>query len=326
MVWAKLDDGILDNPKIVRVGPIGFALHAGAITWCARNLTDGFIPKQKAKQLLPTSWDIESDDGRDVIWTLSATSGYMGIEGDELVDGIVRLLVKVGLWHEETDERGNYGYRIHDYDQYNPTRAEVLEEREKKRLAGIAGGRSSAAQRQARAQADAQPRAEAPAQAESKQRAKQNSTPVPDPVPILEPNGSRGAQAPRKRASRLSEDWNPDEKDCAYAKSKNWSAEKTAEQAERFKAHHVGKGTLMMNWNRAWQSWVLREPTYRGALAPISGRFPAAPPSGPTYHEKDDPEAIQRIRRGMPRRLTAQDQPAPANELFTVKPKAEGVG
>ena len=53
-MWARLDDAILDNPEeIIAAGPLGFALHVAAITWCARNLTDGFIPQApRVAQLL----------------------------------------------------------------------------------------------------------------------------------------------------------------------------------------------------------------------------------------------------------------------------------
>lgn len=52
MTWAKLDDAILDNEKIAKAGLVGFAFHVAAITWCARNLTDGFVPSQRVACLL----------------------------------------------------------------------------------------------------------------------------------------------------------------------------------------------------------------------------------------------------------------------------------
>lgn len=181
MVWVKIDDGILDNPKIVRSGPLGFALHTAAITWCARNLTDGFIPEAKAKQLLSKSWaGVPRDDGKSIVWDLGATSGHVGREPDELIDEIVELLVFVGLWHEGHDDHGNFGYFVHDYDKYNPTRAEVLDKREKRVAAGQAGGKQKASNRLA--------------------KAKQNSTPypVPDPEPIAaeEENAREQVQCP----------------------------------------------------------------------------------------------------------------------------------
>lgn len=176
MVWARLDDAILDNPKIVRAGPLGFALHVAAITWCSRNLTDGFIPERKVKGLLPMTWDEDRDDDKACIWTVSATSGYAGIEGDDLTDQIVKILVAVELWREDWDERGNFGYRLNDYDKYNPTRAQVLENREQLSQTRSDAGKAGAAKRW---------------QGHSKQNgkaianAKQSDSPGPDPVPLL---------------------------------------------------------------------------------------------------------------------------------------------
>lgn len=196
MVWVKIDDGILDNPKIVRAGPIGFALHAAAITWCARNLTDGFVPLAKAKQLLSKSWtDVPRDNGDAVVWELCATSGHAGREADNLIEGIIELLVFVGLWHEGHDDYGNFGYFVHDYEKYNPTRAEVLDKREKRASAGQAGGKQKASNRLA--------------------KSKQNSTPIPypDPVPLAEEEDNARAMVPcpadlsltdQQRASLLS--------------------------------------------------------------------------------------------------------------------------
>jgi hypothetical protein len=80
------------------------------------------------------------------------------------------------------------GWMIHDYHDFQPSKAEVLAEREQKRAAGRAGGQASA---QARAAAAAQ----AQSQAESK--------PVPVPVPKTKPLGS----APRReRNGKLSDE------------------------------------------------------------------------------------------------------------------------
>src|SRR3989304_5015706 len=102
MTWARFDDAILDNPKIIRVGPIGFALHVAAITWCARNLTDGFIPEAKAKQILSTTWPQSSEtDDRDTVWTLSASTGMRGIGGEEVIELVIKGLVDAALWHDD---------------------------------------------------------------------------------------------------------------------------------------------------------------------------------------------------------------------------------
>ena len=83
MVWARIDDSILDNIKIQKVGVNGFAMHVAAITWCARTLSDGFVPEVRIDLLLP----------------LDRTA----------VTNTVDMLVYVGLW-----EKVPGGYQIHD--------------------------------------------------------------------------------------------------------------------------------------------------------------------------------------------------------------------
>lgn len=193
MVWVRLDDAILDNPKIIRVGPIGFALHAAAMTFCGRNSTDGFIAEAKAKQLLSTTWaTAEAADGKEQIWELAAVSKHAGFEGHEVIHEVIKLLVQVGLWHEDMDDRGNFGYRLHDYLEYNPSRAQVRGKSEKRAAAGRSGGKQSASKRQANAK-----------QKRSKQQAageaKTNPEPEPEPkeIPLNPPKGGVRASRPK---------------------------------------------------------------------------------------------------------------------------------
>jgi hypothetical protein len=100
----------------VNAGPLGFALHVAAITWCCRNLTDGFIPRSKVRALL----DLEG---------LHVTTGQgefvvhqKAVDAFDLAD----QLVVVGLWIEDEDRRG---YWLHDFLVYNPPRERVMTER-----------------------------------------------------------------------------------------------------------------------------------------------------------------------------------------------------
>ncbi len=167
MTWVKLDDAILDNRKIAKVGPLGFALHVAGIVHCGRNLSDGFVTYGAARRLLDTQF--VPDDERLEVWTAAVTSGMSGDDAETMIERVLKWICAAGLWTEVPG-----GYEIHDYLAYNPSREQVLAERAKKQAAGRAGGQASA---QARAQADA----EAPAQAESK------PVPVPVPVPVSEP-------------------------------------------------------------------------------------------------------------------------------------------
>jgi hypothetical protein len=188
MVWTKLDDGILDHPKVSAVGPIGFGLFVASIVYSNRNLTDGFVPYGVAGRLLSTHWTDDTpskspipqpanDERGPRIWQLAATSGMGGIDGEAAIDHAVEVLCRNGLWTEVP-----HGYVIHDFEDWNPSRETVLAEREKKQAAGRAGGLASA---QARAGASAQ--------------AKSKPVPVPVPVPEPEPQGQEQPAAPVKK-------------------------------------------------------------------------------------------------------------------------------
>lgn len=125
MSWAKLDDEILDNKKIARAGTLGLLLHTAGITWCARNLTDGRIPKHKVRCLLNLS-GIYVDRGNDAGMPLRVAGSNGAIDHPD-ADAIAEHLARedVGLWHDRGDE-----WEIHDYLEYNPSREEVLSRRE----------------------------------------------------------------------------------------------------------------------------------------------------------------------------------------------------
>lgn len=119
MTWAKLDDAILDNPKVVQVGVLGFAWYAAGLVYANRNLTDGFIPFGMADRLLGPS--VVEADGKIV--TVGVTCGMQG--EDMPPRRIIGWLLTAGLWHQV-----DRGYMIHDFLDHNPSRAKVLKERE----------------------------------------------------------------------------------------------------------------------------------------------------------------------------------------------------
>jgi hypothetical protein len=133
MVWAKIDDGILDNPKIARVGLFGFAIHVAGIVWSCRNLTDGFIPVSRCGCLLDvaaTSRELISNVGDQIVPINDEVKADVGkLVSDRTHPSalvIIATLVDAGLWRE-----ADGGYVIHDFLQYNPSRADVLGKKEK---------------------------------------------------------------------------------------------------------------------------------------------------------------------------------------------------
>ncbi len=58
------------------------------------------------------------------------------------------------------------------------------------------------------------------------------------------------------RATALTDDAQPSEKDRAYAKAQGWSEQKIDYEWDRFKNHAHAKGRTAKNWPAAWRSWV----------------------------------------------------------------------
>ena len=186
MAWVKLDERFTEHPKLALVGPLGLALWVTGLAYCNRNLTDGFIPWALARTLI--SWEfLEPSDGDTRGRRHARVCVSSGRAGDDVTsDYVIELLLSAGLW-EETDG----GYLVHDYDNYQPLKAEVLAEHEAKVAAGRKGGKRSTG---IPAQAPAQAPAPAHAQAEFKQTLSPNpvSESDDDDSPYHPPTGGNG--------------------------------------------------------------------------------------------------------------------------------------
>ncbi len=174
MPWAKLDDGYLTHPKVLKAGLEGRALHIAAILYSSRELTDGEIEPG----ILP---------------------GLGGLAGVKNAAKTAELLVGIRLF-----DRTESGYRIHDYLDYNPSRAAVLAEREAKREAGRKG-----ANNRWHGNSKAEPIAApiAPAIAAPIANGWQNDAPVPHTPSVSKETESAARPLPLPRKTNPTEEW-----------------------------------------------------------------------------------------------------------------------
>jgi len=97
-LYIQVSVDYLDHPKVVQSGSDGAVLNLGAIMYARKFMTDGFVPDSAVAGLAPTVKKHKAS---------------------------VAACVAAGLW---TKVEG--GYRVHDYDVWNPTKAAIIEKRE----------------------------------------------------------------------------------------------------------------------------------------------------------------------------------------------------
>jgi hypothetical protein len=98
MAWARFDDHFDDDPDCDIVGEVGICLFVCSITWASRNLTNGFIPEARVRKLAG------GDASTVALLTSAAVRWWVPVDG---------------------------GYQIRNYLRYNPSRDDVMAERQR---------------------------------------------------------------------------------------------------------------------------------------------------------------------------------------------------
>jgi hypothetical protein len=83
-----------------------------------------------------------------------------------------------------------------------------------------------------------------------------------EPSIILDPKRTPPISPPRGKRSRLPDDFTLTEKQIQYAVDNNIDPLKVDKLCDAFKDYHIGKGNIMSDWNRAWQTYVRNAPQF----------------------------------------------------------------
>ena len=135
MAWLRIDDRVRTHPKIAEAGPAAAWLWFCGICYCREHLTDGAIPRSVVSSLA---------------MNLSQPAKHAA------------RLVAVGLWHDTPN-----GYSVHDFLDWNPSRADAMKALEDdRRRKGKERGTSERIPEGQRGDAS-RDRADAPARAQS---------------------------------------------------------------------------------------------------------------------------------------------------------------
>lgn len=104
MPWVKVDDSFYSHPKVVTAGVEATGLYIMALTYSSHHLTDGHVP---------------------AAWVAQMVGKRAAKLGEALVNAGAGSY-EHGLW-----EVNGTGWVIHDYLDFNPSRAQVENKRRK---------------------------------------------------------------------------------------------------------------------------------------------------------------------------------------------------
>jgi hypothetical protein len=262
MTWVRLDDGIYDHPKMLAVQPADRLLYVWALCWSARHGTDGTVPATA----LP----------------------YLALfAGADVTDAVDRL-VAAGLWHATGS-----GYTVHDFDDYQPSAAEVAEIRRKRSESGRVGGLRSADAR-TKPQANGQANAQALATPVASTSLKQTAT----------PSSSR----PRPHKSSVSQSSDSLKKDGRRDDDDDDLVEQTIKElGRRDHDRALAEGVTVRNRAGHLAACVDKRRAETAAVAALAAANPTWPPER-VADELEDPGGAER-RAGRERALKALEIP-----------------
>ena len=240
MTWFRVDDNLCGNKKPRRAGLPAMGLWTIAGSYSSQQGLGGFIPE----------WYVQT-------WPSGAK--------------LAAKLVEAGLW-SPSEHDGDAGWEFHDWEQCNPSREKVEQDRSaaRDRMRAKRSSEQTECSQDVRANTDrtpdvcsqdvlagahtrtsaARPGPSRPTTSGTRKRAAQ---PVPDIFPITELMAAWG----RANAPLITDP--------------------TAETA-KFLDHHRARGSAFKDWAAAWRTWMANAQTYtaeragrgptRAALAP----------------------------------------------------------
>ncbi len=225
MTWVRIDDRFAQHPKVVAAGPLAMAMQVAALGYCNRELTDGFVPRAIARTLL----DMDPDAGV----TADASS-------------VIARLVEAGMWEVE-----HGGYRIHDYHEYQPSKEQVLREREltRKRVESF---------RERNAVGNAVTNGSVTPAPVPVSRTRIPVGPLPEPDSLGERASAQKPKIKTMQKTQVPETWAPSSDHCLWARDQGFTQAEVTGETAKFVRHHRSKGSTFKDIGLAWQNWMER--------------------------------------------------------------------
>jgi hypothetical protein len=242
--WFKVDDGFAFHRKAIKAGNTALGLWVRAGSWCAHQLTDGQVPSEVLPLLGGSVEDAEA-------------------------------LVSAGFWQQIEG-----GYQFYGWHDYQPTKADVEEERAKARERQKEW-RKNKRNAVSNAVTDSVTNAVTDTVTDAVSHRGSNAAPsLPDPsLPsstslTLVDGSESGEKMPRsKKATRIPDPWIIDEAMKDWAVERGMNPQWVMKHTERFVNYWRGIGGqrgTKLDWRSTWKNWLLKAQDESPATAPAS--------------------------------------------------------
>lgn len=231
MPWTRLDDGFIANPKILTLSHLAFRLHVSGLNWSVANMTDGKV--------------------LDIVLALALPMDRPKARAAAAVE-----LEDAGLWN-----RNGAGWCIHDFSQYQESKAEV-EARRRKWADQKRGKKPDSA-----VESYAEPPAESYGESDGDSLARPRGRPIPSHPIDVNLSRSQGSPFLVLAAERLLSEW----AELTNTKpTRAWLAKRHSEAADFIRQHPDldatqlseflvwahGKGVVEPGgWSRWWAAY-----------------------------------------------------------------------
>lgn len=230
-MWFRVDDNMHGHPKARAAGLESLGLWTISGSFCGNYLTEGFVPD----------------------WFVRTWKNGRKLAGQ---------LVAAGLWME-AEQDGVKGWQFHQWDERQPSKAQVTAEREatRARVQKWRNGKRNAVDNgvsNADGNAVTPPGGNAVTNAVGNDVS--NGAPTrPDPNSPTESRAHSSAEPPKKtRGKRLPDNWSPPPELIAWASREHPNINALAETAKFCDYWHSESGAKAskIDWAGTWRNWI----------------------------------------------------------------------